>query len=118
MSETNHMEDFLGSEILGETKQEPEKQDSIWFNTGWVTPAQLLEKAKELAKMAQEAHDKDVFIRVWCDKGAKSHPYAQIRVDNTDKVTRWTKITEAKNKRSASADFASKTGDDLGSLLD
>lgn len=119
MSEANaHLEDFLGDEILGKTEEKVEKQESTWFNTGWITPAQLLEKAKELAKMAQEAHDKDVFVRVWCDKGEKSHPYAQIRVDNTDKVTRWTKIQEAKAKRSAGAEFASKPADDLDDLLD
>ncbi len=108
---SSHIEDFVGADILAETETEPEKQESIWFNTGWITPAQLLERAKELAAMAQEANDKDVFIRVWCDKGQKSHPYTQIRVDNTDKVTRWKKIQEAKEKRSAGANFAST---DLG----
>jgi hypothetical protein len=117
MSDNAHLADFLGDDILGETKVEPEKAESIWFNTGWVTPAQLLDKAKELASMAQEASEKDVFVRVWCDKGEKSHPYTQIRVDNTDKVTRWKKIQEAKLKRSAGADFASKGQDDLTDLL-
>lgn len=118
MSEANaHLEDFLGSDLLGDTEKIEEKQESIWFNTGWITPAQLLERAKELAAMAQDAHEKDVFVRVWCDKGEKSHPYTQIRVDNTDKVTRWKKIQEAKAKRSAGANFASKGQDDLGDLL-
>jgi hypothetical protein len=107
---SSHIEDFVGADVLAESKEE-EKQESTWFNTGWLTPAQLLEKAKELAGMAQEAADKDVFVRIWCDKGVKSHPYTQIRVDNTDKVTRWDKIQEAKAKRSAGADFAAT---DLG----
>ena len=110
MSE-NHLADFLGADLLGESKEE-EKSKSIFGNTGWLTPAQLLEFAKEVAVMAQEAHEKQVFVRTWCDKGEKSgKPYFQIRLDNIDKVERWKAIQEIRNKKNPAASFASDAAD-------
>lgn len=94
--------------------------NTVFINTNFLTPKEMMDKARELFAIAKLAEKQDKFVRVWCDKGEKTgFPYAQAYVDKMSKADRWTWLKGRKaerEQRDAKQSTTAASGDDSGQL--
>lgn len=82
-----------------------EKNKTVFLNTNFLKPQEMMDLARELFQVAKDAAAQDKFVRVWCDNGKNTgFPYGQVYIDKWTKDNRWKWLKGREVERKAAAE--------------